>query len=60
MEKLFIVLLDLEIFAGMIILGLIILSIIQILTCIIFKINLLQTIYNNLFLGKRGVAKWQC
>lgn len=59
MEKLLIMLLDLGIFGGIIIASILLLSIIQISTCLIFNINILQTIYDNLFIGKRGVAKWQ-
>lgn len=59
MERLAILLVDLGIFGGVILLGFLLIMIIQISSCLIFNINLLQTFWNNLFLEKGGVAKWQ-
>lgn len=58
MEKLVILLIDGGILALAILFSLIFIVIVQIISCSIFKINLLQTLYNKLE-GKGGIVKWQ-
>lgn len=58
MEEILIFLIYLGIMLGVAIASFIITAIAQIISCSIFKINLLQTMYNKMQ-GKGGIVKWQ-